>query len=100
MILDATYGSRRKREALREMVCSHQARVAFVECTCRESEIKRRLEEREKASHPMSDARIQHLKPLKAGFEPLEEVARHRHIRVDTEQPVRKNICAVLAQFA
>jgi uncharacterized protein len=100
VVLDATYGSRRHRDAIRQMAHQSGARVVFVECTCREHLILERLRQRESEPAPTSDARIEHFEPLKARHAPIEEIGPTEHIRIDTEKPPKSNVCIILGYFA
>jgi len=96
VILDATFGhKKRRREALR-LAQDLDADICFVECFCSESEIRKRLIERDR--HPsVSDARLEHLEPLKSGFEPLHDIPERMHIRIDTGRSVDDAIQTILS---
>ena len=47
--------------------------------------LKKRLAEREKTVG-ISDARLRHLKQLKAHFEPLDELQNDMHLKINTEE--------------
>jgi uncharacterized protein len=100
VVLDATYGSRSHRDAIRQMALLSRARIVFVECTCREHLILERLRLRESAAAETSDARIEHFEPIKARYAPIEEIGSTEHIRINTEKSVKSNICLVLGTFA
>ncbi len=100
VVLDATYGSRGHRDAIRQMAHRSGARIVFVECACPDSLILERLRSREKASAQVSDARSEHFEPIKARYMALEEVDAGQHIRVNTEKPLESNVCEVLGSFA
>jgi len=87
VVLDATFSRRdRRREALR-LSAETGAAIVFVECTCSEATLRRRLAERTGGSG-VSDARLAHYDALKAAFEPGDELPVRCRIRLDTEQPV------------
>ncbi|MBW1744596.1 MAG: AAA family ATPase, partial [Deltaproteobacteria bacterium] len=83
VILDATYGSRRHRSEVLRLARDMDVNLIFVECVCHEDLIKERLRERETVPS-ISDARLPHIKEIKAAFEPLDEVPDEMHIVVDT----------------
>jgi hypothetical protein len=87
VVLDATFSRRnRRREALR-LAGETGAAIVFVECACSEETLRRRLAART-GTRSVSDARLEHYGPLKAAFEPGDELPARCRIRVDTEQPV------------
>ena len=100
IVLDATYGRREQRDAVRRLADHFRARIVFVECTCRETLIRERLEAREDLSRSVSDARLEHLAPIKARYEAPDEIDAAHLIRVDTEQALDDNIHTILARFA
>jgi hypothetical protein len=83
VVLDATFSRRRcRREALRLARDRHSG-IAFVECTAPRATLRARLERRT-GKEEVSDARAVHLEALRADFEPLDELAPHPLLRVDT----------------
>jgi hypothetical protein len=96
VILDATFGSRRRRAEAVRLAEDLDAGWIFVECACPEAVMIARLAARE-ARPGVSDARRQHFEPFKAGFEPLDELPRERLLRIDTERDVEANIAKIMA---
>ena len=60
------------------------ANIIFIECTASYEMLKKRLAEREKTAC-ISDARLHHLKQLKAHYEPLDELQNGMHLKINTE---------------
>ncbi len=100
IVLDATYGRREHRDDIRRLAGHFPARIVFVECTCRETLIRERLKAREGLDRPVSDARLEHLGPIKARYMTPEEIDPDHLIRIDTEQSLDANLHAILARFA
>ncbi|MFZ1983855.1 MAG: AAA family ATPase, partial [Desulfatitalea sp.] len=96
IILDATFGRRRRREEVARLAGDMDAGVIFIECTCSEATIKARLAAREERPG-VSDARRHHFEQLKAHFEPLDELPREHCLRIDTEEAVERNMLKILA---
>ena len=84
VVLDATYGRRRRRREALRLAGETGAAIVFVECACSEETLRRRLAER--AGTPsVSDAR-------QAAFEPGDELPERCRIRVDSEQSVEDGL--------
>ncbi|MFZ1982831.1 MAG: AAA family ATPase [Desulfatitalea sp.] len=96
IILDATFGSRRRREEAVRLARDMDAGVIFIECTCSEATIKARLAARE-SRQGVSDARRHHFEQFKAAFEPLDELPREHYLRIDTEEAAEGNMPKILA---
>ncbi|MBW1859836.1 MAG: AAA family ATPase, partial [Deltaproteobacteria bacterium] len=97
VILDATYSSRRHRSEVLRLARDMDVNLIFVECVCHEDLIKERLRERETVPS-ISDARLPHIREIKAAFEPLDEVPDEMHIVVDTGKPLEENMGQILSQ--
>jgi predicted kinase len=96
VILDATYSKSHDRMEVRRLSRDQDVNVLFVECACSDSVMKNRLEARKQRPSD-SDARLQHFERLKKRYEPLEELPKAIHFRVDTEKPVEENMTYILA---
>lgn len=70
VVLDATFSSRQRREALRRKVQSLGAVVVFLELRARRSAIRERLVRRERGRGEVSDARLEDLPVLDRMYEP------------------------------
>ncbi len=90
VILDATFGRQRQRDDVIRLAGDMDANILFIECTASYELLKKRLAEREKTAG-ISDARLRHLKQLKAQFEPLGELRNDMHLEINTEEPL--NAC-------
>lgn len=97
VILDATFGSRRRRAEAVRLACDMDANIIFAECATSEQTLKFRLAEREKTGS-VSDARLSHFEKFKERFEPLDEVGEETHILVDTGKPLEECIRLILSR--
>lgn len=97
VILDATYSSRHQRSEVLRLAKDMDTNLMFVECTCSEAVLKKRLIRRE-ATSSVSDARLRHFEQIKARFEPLNEVRDEMHIGVDTERPLEQSMEHILSR--
>ena len=96
VILDATYAGQRHRDGVLCLARDMDANIIFIECIAPYQTLKQRLVEREKAV-ATSDARLHHLKQLRANFEPLTELRDELHVRVETNMPLNKSIRQILS---
>ncbi len=96
VILDATCRKRRNRKDIRRLASDSGASVIFIECRCPDSEIKKRLAEREH-ERSVSDARLEHFEDIKSGMDPFDEIPQNMHIQVQTDQPPDKIVETILA---
>lgn len=96
VILDATFRKKQNRDDVLRLARDCHASVIFVECHCAETEIKKRLKERE-GGHGLSDARLEHWEKIKASADPLTELPLDAHIRLQTDQPVDSCMETILA---
>lgn len=97
VILDATYGSRHKRDEVIRLAHDMGSNVIFVECVSSEATLKERLKRRNKTAG-ISDARLYHFDQFKTRFEPLDEIHDEMHIRVDTEKPLEECMRQILSK--
>jgi predicted kinase len=91
VILDATFSRKQQRREVARLAQDMDCNIVFVECTCSESTSRDRLLEREKTTG-VSDARIHHFPQFKSRFEPLDDVHRDMHIRINTDRPLEESI--------
>jgi hypothetical protein len=61
------------------------ANIIFIECVASHQILKKRLADREK-NVCISDARLRHLKQLKARFKPLDELQNGMRLKINTEE--------------
>jgi hypothetical protein len=97
VILDATFSRTKWREETWQLAKDLDTNLIFVECCCREETIRERLRQREQRLN-ISDARLRHLTDMIKWFEPLHEVPREMHIRLDTDQPFEKALLELLSE--
>jgi predicted kinase len=91
VVLDATFSRRAQRREVLRLADEAGAAVIFVECTCSEATLRRRLRERT-GGDSVSDARLQHLEKLQAAFEKLDDPAAECRVRVDTEDSLQNGL--------
>jgi aminoglycoside phosphotransferase family enzyme/predicted kinase len=84
-ILDATFGSRRERDAARAWAEARRIPAWFVETRCAPGVAEARLAERARAGRDASDAGPALQAASRAGFEPLSEWPSPRHAAVATD---------------
>ena len=87
VILDATFGCRRHREELSRLLDSKGATYRFIEAQAPNEVLKRRLEQREDATHEISDARLEDFETLTRSYEPPSEVGVDHCFVVATDRP-------------
>ncbi len=87
VILDATFKSCAQRHAVLEMAARAGVPVLFVECIAEETEVLRRLRERQNRTGEVSDATVEVYLRQRAEFPRLTEVPGRSRITVDTTQP-------------
>jgi predicted kinase len=97
VLLDATYASRDEREAARHMAEAAAAPLLALEVQADEAAVRRHLALREAEPHPASDARWEVYLAQRQHFEPPDEFAPNRRLRVDGGLPLRENVGRVLA---
>lgn len=88
VVLDASYQNRQERQRVRDLALRLQCRLFFILCSCREAEMKKRMEKRARDPHAVSDGRWEIYVEQKKRFEPPVELAAHELITIDTEAPV------------
>lgn len=96
VILDGTFGRRRRRSEALRLAEDMDANIVFVETTASRSALKDRLKNRE-SENSISDARLAHFHEFEASFEPLEDIPEDLRIRIDTEKPVTQNMQQILS---
>jgi aminoglycoside phosphotransferase family enzyme/predicted kinase len=97
VILDATFSHRKWRDAVRLLAADLDTNIIFVQCICREETIRQRLKDREKTSG-LSDARLEHFSQMVDDFEPVVELPEEMYVAIDTDQPVRRALAALLSE--
>jgi aminoglycoside phosphotransferase family enzyme/predicted kinase len=85
VILDATFSRQHQRDEVIRLARDMDANIIFIECTASYEMLKKRLVEREKHAG-ISDARLRHLKQLKAHFDSLKKLQNDMHLKINTEE--------------
>jgi uncharacterized protein len=87
VILDATFGRRQHRDELSRLLDSKGATYRFIEAQAPDEVLKRRLEQREGATHEISDARLENFETLTRSYEEPSEVRFDHCLRIATNRP-------------
>jgi len=87
VILDATFSHKHQRDEVIRLARDMDANIIFIECVASYEMLKKRIADREKRAG-ISDARLRHLKQLKAHFEPLGELQNDMHLKINTEESI------------
>jgi hypothetical protein len=85
IILDATFSRRHQRDEVIRLARDADTNILFIECSASYEVLKKRLSDRQEAEC-ISDARLRHLKQLKAHFESLDELRDDMHLKISTEE--------------
>jgi uncharacterized protein len=88
VILDASYQYAGDRQNLRILAKNLNCRVCFILCQCSESEMKRRMKEREQDPAAVSDGRWEIYLKQKDRFEPPDELTASELIIINTQAPL------------
>lgn len=96
VIMDATYASRRDRDAARRVADAAGVRLIAVEVAAEEATVRSHLARRAGEPQSASDARWEIYLAQRERFEPPDEVAPRARLRVDGGRPLRQNIERVL----
>ncbi len=84
VVVDATFSSRKWREALVSYLSATPCYIFFIETKASKEVLEKRLLERESKEGIYSDARIEHLEKFMANYEPPSEVPPENLIDLDT----------------
>lgn len=96
-ILDASFSRRKWREEASRLAHDLDTNLIFVECSCKEETIRRRLRERE-AIPGLSDAREEHLSAMIRDFEPLTELSPLYHVKIETDGDLDETFVELLCR--
>ena len=88
VVLDGSYHSREERDRVRRLGVSESVGVVFIHCLCSDDEVKRRLAQRARDPHAVSDGRWEIFLVQKDAFQVPEELAETELVTLNTEQPV------------
>lgn len=94
VVLDASFRSRKTREAARELARSMGVPFRFIECRADPDASRQRLVAREREGG-VSDARVELFDSFAARFEPVAELASNEHLVVDTTGPVEQSLAVL-----
>ena len=96
VIIDAGFSKQHYRDEAIRMARDVDANILFVECAAPFELLKKRLTDRENQA-TVSDARLQHLKKIAAGFDPMDDLREEVYIRIDTSLALETEIRQVIA---
>ena len=99
-ILDATFGSRARRNALRRALKATAARCCFIELEAPASVLKERLGQRDETSAHASDARLENFEAINALYEEPDALEDAHHREVNAERPAESTAHEVLRHLA
>ena len=91
VVLDATFGARRRRADVIKMGSTLDIETVFVECTLKEELIKERLSMRLKKEREASDGRWEVYLRGKGLFEPINEILGDMHCIIDTSRQIEES---------
>ena len=91
VVIDASFRTARMRAAAREVATRRGVPFTVVECVAPRALLLERLAKREARGTHESDARTNLLDEFKARFEPIDELPKSEHIRLDTSKPADEN---------
>ncbi len=100
VILDATFASRRRRDALRKALERAGAACCFVETRAATATLKRRLAERALSAGEVSDARIEDFAILDPSYEPPAELGSRNFFAMETARTSEAVVLATLKTLA
>jgi aminoglycoside phosphotransferase family enzyme/predicted kinase len=95
-VIDATFGSYKRRLALRNTLKSHRIRYRFIELTASDDAIKRRLFERQDSKNEVSDARLENFEMLNDNYHRPDARELTHHAIINTEQNLQDTMFDIL----
>jgi uncharacterized protein len=99
-ILDATFGSRKNRDQLREVLQTNGVPYCFIELKAPESTLKQRLGKRDDATARASDARLRDFDRINSFYNELDALEDAHHREVNAEGPAEATAHQVLRHLA
>ena len=94
--LDAQFGKRAEREALRLACERAQARLLFVHCDAPDEVVRERMKKREQDPGRVSDATAELLDQARRNFDPVGDSEGLNVLRIDTREPLEANVERVM----
>ncbi len=95
IILDGTYQDPRHRKAVLDLAARAKVKILFIECRADDTEIRRRLIERQKTGNNPSDATVEVYLRQRDDFVALTEIPASSHLMVDTSHQIEDIVSAV-----
>ena len=90
VIVDASYQNAHDRQDVRELAGDLNSQVYFILCQCPETEMKRRMDLREKDPASVSDGRWEIYLKQKKRFEPPDEISAPELVIINTNASLKK----------
>ncbi len=100
VILDATFGNRRRRDEFCKVLEGLDVDYCFIESRASVTTMKRRLAARARSSREISDARLEDYARLDRGYEPPVEITRQHCIVVKTARTTEAVLATALKALA
>jgi len=98
-LIDATFGSQKRRSKLRNALKSRNIRFNFIELTATDETVKKRLSERKISNNNISDARIEDYDKLNSNYHSPNSLELNSHIIADTGQPLKDTLFDILKRI-
>jgi aminoglycoside phosphotransferase family enzyme/predicted kinase len=96
LILDATFGNRMFRDALRDRLHRMAAACHFIEAAASDAAVKQRLAARDQRPDEISDARLENFDTINRQYAPPEELPPDAYLSVTTETGLNETLTACL----
>ena len=91
VVIDASFRSAAMRAAARELATRRGVPFTMIECVASRDLLLERLAKREAGAVHESDARTDLLDEFEARFQPMDELPKSEHVRLDTSAPAEVN---------
>jgi predicted kinase len=91
VVIDASFRSAAMRAAARELATRRGVPFTMIECVASRDLLLERLAKREAGGVHESDARTDLLDEFEARFQPMDELPKSEHVRLDTSAPAEVN---------
>jgi aminoglycoside phosphotransferase family enzyme/predicted kinase len=91
VVIDASFRTAAMRAAAREVAARRGVPFTMIECVASRGLLLERLARREAGGAHESDARTDLLDEFEARFEPMDELPKSEHVRLDTSAPAEEN---------
>jgi hypothetical protein len=100
VVVEATFGSRRRRDRFRRALARAGGACFFIEVQAPAASVRRRLAARAQSAEEISDARLEDLPRLDRAYEPPGELPAAQHVTVKTAGPREAVVIATMKKLA